>query len=149
MVVDREYHRQLKDGTVRPPCEELVFLTANYGDVLGAHQAAHDLVAQFNGPWRHRYPSESPIWVVNVPGGYALVPNGLFSPNMAWKDAMGYVRELRARRKPKYCVRWNHNGRDWESRYYTDYHADQYARALRLNGLTVNIVIDEPVEQPG
>lgn len=93
MVIDYDYHRDLREGTVLPPESALTFMVSEYGDIYSANYAASDMASRFNDPWRRRYPSasESPIWVVNIPGGYALVPNSLYSPNMPWKDALAYL----------------------------------------------------------
>ena len=34
-----------------------------------------------------------------------------------------------------YAVRWTWNNRNWSSSYSTDYHAEQFANALRGNGI--------------
>lgn len=40
----------------------------------------------------------------------------------------------------RFVVRWRHNDIDWRRVYYTLAHANQYARALRGNGLAGVVV---------
>lgn len=44
----------------------------------------------------------------------------------------------------RYWVRWEHNGKRHERRYYTPWHAEQMTRALTLNGLVVTTGEDRP-----
>jgi hypothetical protein len=74
--------RAYREGEVKPPCPELVF---------SDHNEAHTLAGEFCKGWRKRYPTQPPLWVVQVPGGYAIVPNDLYYPNMAWKDAQDWI----------------------------------------------------------
>jgi hypothetical protein len=75
-------------GKIEPPCKELVFVYADYGDdYMKANAAARERCHSFSYPWRYRY-TQPPIWVVSIPNGYALVPNRLYHPNLAWKDAV-------------------------------------------------------------
>jgi hypothetical protein len=75
---------------VNPPNPAVVFSEEEYGGYMKANYAARDCASRFNAPWRHRYPvgRESPLWVVRIPGAYAVVPNSLYCPNMPWKDLL-------------------------------------------------------------
>jgi len=88
MTADEQ--RAYREGTVKPPREELVF----------AHGRAHFLAGQFSRDWRKRYPTSPPLWVVQVPEGYAIVPNDLYSPNMAWKDALAWIEDQKHHDRP-------------------------------------------------
>jgi len=86
MVADKDYHDRLRTGEVAPPDRRLVWLDETWGGYMQAHDEAHLRAGLACKGWRLRYPGESPLWVVRIPNGYAIVPNSLYSPNMAWRD---------------------------------------------------------------
>ena len=91
MVADRDYHDCLGRGETAPPDSRLVWLDKTWGGYMKAHDEAHYCAGRFSKGWRSRYPGESPLWVVRIPGGYAIVPNSLYSPNMAWRDIVTWA----------------------------------------------------------
>lgn len=85
LYVDADYHKMLRDGIVAPPNKSACFMNDAHGGYVEANSAARAVASRYSAPWRNRY-QQSPLWVVSIPGGYAVVPNGLYSPNLPWRD---------------------------------------------------------------
>lgn len=86
MHVDAEYHRQLRSGEVSIGTDIGVFKDSDYGGYMNASSEARYCASRYSAPWRARYPTESPLWVVRIPDGYAVVPNSLYYQNKPWED---------------------------------------------------------------
>ena len=101
MVLDHEYHRDLASGISTPLDTRLVWRDDDWGGLTQAHDAAHDAASRFIEGYRYRYPTESPLWVVRIPGGYAIVPNSMYSPNLPWIEAVSWANEREQTRGTK------------------------------------------------
>jgi hypothetical protein len=88
-TLDIEHHRALREGEAQPPNAKLVFHDKDHGGDMQANSAARQRAAEFCEGWHKRYKSGSALWVVRVPGGYAIIPNETYvvEQNRPWKVA--------------------------------------------------------------